>query len=431
MTDSVVAAGEDRIGALPDDTLRIVLSFLPSCESVCTCVLARRWRHLWKSVPTVVFYEEEETRFVTSLLLLRDQAPLREFVFISFLDGTPQDAELWLRYAASCQVKVLRLAVHRYDFTERLPLPDMTLVCHQLTTLDICSVTLEERTLDFSSCPVLDVLEMQDCEINAEKISCQSLRHLSMDTCSFPEDVRTRISCPGLAALELTENVGLTPFLESMPSLVTASARFDTEWSEREEPYDHCLNGGYYGHCGEDSCLACHRIDVEDDVCVLLDGLCGAVDLKLISTPEMELAKSETLPKLDLEYDLIPLHFAQIICTRDFKWRHTFTKLKTLYLSEWCLAADFSGLVYFLQHSPILEKLTLALKICEQESLNIKDDSYKPSKEYLISKNLKVVEIKCCYEAESIHHIVEILINLGVPPENINIPHNHESSDRK
>ncbi|KAM0876352.1 hypothetical protein ACQ4PT_036207 [Festuca glaucescens] len=407
MTDSAAAAGEDRIGALPDDILRLVLSFLPSRESVCTCVLARRWRNLWKSVPTVVFYEEEEARFVTSLLLLRDRTPLREFVFVSFLDGTPQDAELWLRYAASCQVKVLRLAVHRYDFTERLPLPDMTLVCHQLTTLDICSVTLEERTLDFSSCPVLDVLEMQDCEINAEKISCQSLRHLSMDTCSFPEDVRTRISCPSLAALDLTENVGLTPFLESMPSLVTASVRFDTEWSEREEPYDHCLNGGYYGHCGEDSCLACHHIDSEDDVCVLLDGLCGAADLKLISTPKM------------------------IICTRDFKWRHTFTKLKTLYLSEWCLAADFSGLVYFLQHSPNLEKLTLALKICEQESLNIKDDSYKPSKEYLISKNLKVVEIKCCYEVESIHHIVEILINLGVPPENINILHNHESSDRK
>ncbi|XP_071679574.1 F-box/FBD/LRR-repeat protein At3g52680-like [Lolium perenne] len=266
MTDSAAAAGEDRIGVLPDDILRLVLSFLPSRESVCTCVLARRWRNLWKSVPTVVFYGEEEARFVTSLLLLRDRAPLHEFVFISFLDGTPQDAELWLRYAASCQVKVLRLAVHRYDFTERLWLPGMALVCHQLTTLDICSVALGERTLDFSSCPVLDVLEMQDCEINAEKISCQSLRHLSMDTCFFPEVVRARISCPRLAALELTENVGLTPFLESMPSLVTASVRFDTEWSEREQPYDHCLDGGYYGHCDDDSCLACHHIDVEDNI---------------------------------------------------------------------------------------------------------------------------------------------------------------------
>jgi hypothetical protein len=72
MPDSVAAAEEDRIGALPDDILRFVLSFLPSLESVCTCVLARRWRNLWKSVPTVIIYDEEEARFVTSLLLLCD-----------------------------------------------------------------------------------------------------------------------------------------------------------------------------------------------------------------------------------------------------------------------------------------------------------------------------------------------------------------------
>uniref|UniRef100_A0ACD5TMH6 Uncharacterized protein n=1 Tax=Avena sativa TaxID=4498 RepID=A0ACD5TMH6_AVESA len=408
MPDSVAAAGEDLIGALPDDILRLVLSFLPSRESVYTCVLARRWRNLWKSVPRVVIYKEEDARFVTSLLLLRDRAPLHEFVFISFLDGTPQDVEMWIRYAASCHVRVLDLAVHRYDFTERLWLPNMTLVCQHLTTLDICGVKLEEQTLDFSCCPVLDVLEMQDCEINAEKISCQSLRHLSMDVCSFPLGVRTHISCPSLAALELTENVRLTPFLESMPSLVTAFVRFDTEWSEHEEPYDHCLKGGYYGYCNDGFCLAYGHIDSEGDVCVLLDGLCGATDLKLISTPKM------------------------IICTRDFKWRHIFSKLKTLYLSEWCLAADFSGLVYFLQHSPILEKLTLAVavEICEEESLNIQDDSYKPSKHFAISKNLKVVEIKCCDKVESIHHIVEILDSLGVPPEHIKNQHKHQSSDR-
>jgi hypothetical protein len=51
--------------------------------------------------------------------------------------------------------------------------------------------------------------------------------------------------------------------------------------------YDHCLNGGYYGDCGDGFCLACHRIDNEGGVFVLLDGLCGATDLKLISTPKM------------------------------------------------------------------------------------------------------------------------------------------------
>jgi hypothetical protein len=105
--------------------------------------------------------------------------------------------------------------------------------------------------------------------------------------CIFDAYARTRISCPSLAALELDENVGLTPFLESMPSLVTAFVEFDREWSEREELYDHCLDGGYYVGCGEWDCIPCHHIDREGDGCVLLDGLCGVTKLTLISAPTM------------------------------------------------------------------------------------------------------------------------------------------------
>ncbi|XP_071679571.1 F-box/LRR-repeat protein At3g26922-like [Lolium perenne] len=358
MPDSVVATEEDRIGALSDDILRFVLSFLPSLESVCTCVLARRWRNLWKSVPTVLIYDEEEARFVTSLLLLRDRVPLHEFLFTSFLseNETPQDVEMWLRYAASCHVRVLRLDVESYDTTARLRLPNMTLVCQHLTALYFSSLKLQGGTLDFSSCPVLGKLQMVNCEIHAEKILCQSLRRLVTYMCIFVADARTRISCPSLTALELSENVGLTPFLESMPSLVTAFVEFDREWSEREELYDHCLDGGYYVGCGEWDCIPCHHIDREGDGCVLLDGLCGSTKLTLISAPTM------------------------IICTRDFKWRHIFCNLKTLHLSEWCLAADFSGLVYFVQHSPILERLTVQLSYYGQQPIDRKDETYRPRK---------------------------------------------------
>jgi hypothetical protein len=38
-----------------------------------------------------------------------------------------------------------------------------------------------------------------------------------------------------------------------------------------------------------------------------------------------------------------------------------FSKLKTLLLNEWCVVDDFNGLLYFLQHAPILEALTLQL----------------------------------------------------------------------
>jgi hypothetical protein len=55
--------------------------------------------------------------------------------------------------------------------------------------------------------------------------------------------------------------------------------------------------------------------------------------------------------------------FSQFVINRDLKLCPTFSKLKTLLLSEWCpgIASDLNVLSCFLQHSPILEKLTLQL----------------------------------------------------------------------
>jgi hypothetical protein len=44
-----VVSVPDRIGELPDCILQHVLSFLPAQAAVRTCVLARRWRDLWRS----------------------------------------------------------------------------------------------------------------------------------------------------------------------------------------------------------------------------------------------------------------------------------------------------------------------------------------------------------------------------------------------
>ncbi|GJN28192.1 hypothetical protein PR202_gb16289 [Eleusine coracana subsp. coracana] len=44
-----VASGSHTIDALPVIVLEHILGFLPAQEAVQTSVLARRWRHLWKS----------------------------------------------------------------------------------------------------------------------------------------------------------------------------------------------------------------------------------------------------------------------------------------------------------------------------------------------------------------------------------------------
>jgi hypothetical protein len=59
------ATGEDRISVLPDAILQVVLSFLPSDETVQTCVLSRRWRHLWKSTPALRIIQSGESYWVS------------------------------------------------------------------------------------------------------------------------------------------------------------------------------------------------------------------------------------------------------------------------------------------------------------------------------------------------------------------------------
>jgi hypothetical protein len=62
-----VAVSGGSIDALPDDILGHILGFLPAPEAVRTCVLARRWRVLWKRATSLRItciadrFEETET----------------------------------------------------------------------------------------------------------------------------------------------------------------------------------------------------------------------------------------------------------------------------------------------------------------------------------------------------------------------------------
>ncbi|KAJ1276242.1 hypothetical protein BS78_05G199600 [Paspalum vaginatum] len=53
----------DRLSALPDCLLHSIMSFMKARQAVQTCVLAKRWKHLWRSVPCLdVDFDEFETK---------------------------------------------------------------------------------------------------------------------------------------------------------------------------------------------------------------------------------------------------------------------------------------------------------------------------------------------------------------------------------
>ncbi|TVU26346.1 hypothetical protein EJB05_28887, partial [Eragrostis curvula] len=370
---------------------------LQAREAVGTCVLARRWRDLWKSMPilriTGVHRVRPIKRFMDHLLLLRDRSNL-DVCLLEFVGDSTDGGDyvkLWIRHALLCQVRKLSVS-------GSFVLGNLHLVSHYLTELHLDGVTLWAKCTDFSSCLALKDLEITNCIIDAEKICSRSLERLNLHECWFPLDMRTHISAPSLISLQLINFEGRTPFFEDMPVLVTTEVTFNSDCA------DSCNNNDP-GYCEDASCDSCYGIDDGGAGSVLLRGFSYARNLKLIAKPKMFILK------------------------RDLRWCPTFHKLEILLLGEWCVADDHRALICILQHSLVLKKLTLQLY--EKQ----KPKSLVPSKaifnsvdESFASDNLERVEIKCHEVDQRIHNVLMSLVTYGIPLEKISIQQKNKSS---
>ncbi|KAK1646631.1 hypothetical protein QYE76_064436 [Lolium multiflorum] len=418
------AGGADRIGALPDAILQHVLSFLQAREAVRSCVLARRWRYLWKSIPVLRLTgcspAKEFREFMDYLLVLRDRSPL-DACLLNFskvlgtdLRGDMHCVNLWIRYALLCQVRVLSVA---FGGLYHLDIGHLPLVSRNLTNLELVNVHINKKLLCFSSCPSLEELKMTKCSFLVEEIFSRSLKRLRIEKCWFYEG-RVRIFVPSLTSLELTDAYGKVPFLEDMPALVTATVRFTSACRETRAKSERtaneacgdtsceCCNGAIAGEpkfCYDASCECCYGYDDSKEGCVFLKGLSAATDLKLIAETEL------------------------IILERDLRRCPTFSKLKTLPLNEWCVSGGHSALICILQHTPVLENLSLQLSKVPDYIKPVKA-TYNLLEHSFASENLKIVEVTCEEVDERVHNIMKSLSTCGIPLEKINIRQTNKSS---
>ena len=111
----------DHIGALSDDILHHLLSFLPVQSAVRTCVLARRWRHLWRSTTGLRIVGvhrqgpvQDLRKFLYHLLILRERTVLDtvEIEFSKFLEDDVPYVNLWTRFAVLWGVGALTLHIN-------------------------------------------------------------------------------------------------------------------------------------------------------------------------------------------------------------------------------------------------------------------------------------------------------------------------------
>ncbi|KAJ1275036.1 hypothetical protein BS78_05G106200 [Paspalum vaginatum] len=387
--------GGDRVSTLPDEILNHVLSLLLAEEAVRTCLLARRWRHLWKSSTglRIGFLGKDEPksvhelrRFVDYFLLLRGGHSLDtcEFRIGDFSgDEDVPRVNLWFRRAVMCNVRVLKLHIHlNHNVDPYVELDDLPLISKTLTRLDLYGVRCHSRFLNFSSCPALEHLRFVDCYLKSAKISSESLKNMSIIDSVFSDDSRTRVYAPNLVSLCLDDLAAGTPILESMPELERAFVRITNQCE------DHCIKiRDPSQDCDCESCDNSDSIGDRGNNCVLLKGLSEAVDLVLISNID------------------------KFIFKRDLRWCPTFNKLRTLLLNDyWCMPDDLHALACILEHSPNLERLTLLL-FSEGPKHNVEMEGHFRSmvRSPAISKHLNTVQIKCEMVDERVITVLKFL----------------------
>ncbi|XP_042386609.1 putative FBD-associated F-box protein At5g53640 [Zingiber officinale] len=248
--------GEDYLSRLPDALLLHILSFLPTSESVRTSLLARRWRHLWASVPAIDFFFITEPsakkigRFVASRsgscsisrlrlsrLALRDGAPLcdwldyakshgaRDVALLRFSDWEhiPRAFDILFDWPSLVSLELQLVPYNPCVFR----LPDRIVLSNLKTlslSLDPSEIRKESLARLISSCPNLEELTLKAryalwCD--AIEIAAPNLLRLSLR----PAPPKLRIICQKLQWLKLTSRDHVKQLHVEAPSLISVQLR--------------------------------------------------------------------------------------------------------------------------------------------------------------------------------------------------------------
>ncbi|KAL4563325.1 hypothetical protein LXL04_027366 [Taraxacum kok-saghyz] len=273
--------GEDRIGALPDSVLIEILSRLPSTkDAIKTGILSKRWKHVWTSVPTLIFEHNAYNHSRFDFISFVDKAlaqcrllSLKKFgLYICYDLQIESKINSWIRYAINRNVEELILRFpcigREGEFTidqllfigscfTHLTLdggciflsPTPAISWKNLRSLCISSLNIDEDVIEniVSGTPVLETLVLRYCSgYSRLDITSKSIKNLVFSGYYVPEDVLDEdiieINAPNILSLTIQSDMVLWKILLlDVSSLVEANLDYeklgyrDTARKEMEE----------------------------------------------------------------------------------------------------------------------------------------------------------------------------------------------------
>ncbi|XP_010476587.1 PREDICTED: putative FBD-associated F-box protein At5g56390 [Camelina sativa] len=226
----------DRLSHLHDELLLDILSLLPSAKDVvATMVLSKRWRFLWRMVPTLVYDDSyqntDKKRFSTFVdrSMVLHKAPVLDT--LHFKLGKIFGTGYTLARAADYKSCVRKLVIE-IDTSPSSSQPPVMVpwnlysgVCNMLATLILHNVVLMEFPATPVSFPSLKKLKLKFVKFAGSKAvskllsSCPVLEDLGLKECSGATIWSVRV--PSLKRLSLLEKVNnvLHEFVIDAPSL--------------------------------------------------------------------------------------------------------------------------------------------------------------------------------------------------------------------
>ncbi|KAF3341112.1 F-box/LRR-repeat protein [Carex littledalei] len=365
-TPEEVPSTTDRISKLPDHILHHILSFLPLQEAGRTSILSHRWIHVWVSMQGLKFYTDEFANcgpdkfisYVNAALPYRSKQDLQVFKTFLFNDSPTNIAAStrWITHALKNDVRVLHIIIRLKNSGENVIVPRPMLTSRSLEELGLFSFP--------------NVRIITPNVISLSQLKILSLQHMDVNS-AFMEKIIS--GCPRL------ENLNL--------------------------------------HCCWLSCLGISSRMLRNLVMEKCEIQNQRENEFYICTPNLENLHFNQKyvvcsPRVNVYYWLLKLDFRSL--------KLDIPNLKSLILGGYWVARDPAAVTFFLQHSPMLEKLTL---ICKEvyrkrrdvEPLNMSSDLC------FQCKNLNSVDIIGNKSDKNIPHLTEVLKRNGIANLNLTL----------